>query len=135
MHLKLVVEIDGNSHVGKEEYDKKRDEDLHAAGYKVIRLPFPNGEAEVNSFFLEWEHILLRPRPLSIRQQLRKLRPRQYRCPRRKAQAPKAIKDPRNAFLLADLLRRKEEFKKTTKDRLKKKLLPGKKPTWMEKEE
>ena len=35
--LKLVVEIDGTSHEGKEEYDKDREDDLNKLGLKVIR--------------------------------------------------------------------------------------------------
>ena len=35
--LKLVIEIDGTSHLGKTEYDKKRDEGLKDLGIKVIR--------------------------------------------------------------------------------------------------
>lgn len=35
---KIVIEIDGASHIGKEEYDKKRDEDLTTAGFKVCRI-------------------------------------------------------------------------------------------------
>lgn len=34
----IVVEIDGISHIGKEDYDKKRDEQLTKAGYKVCRI-------------------------------------------------------------------------------------------------
>ena len=34
--LKLVVEIDGESHQGKEEYDKKRDDKLNSYGLKVL---------------------------------------------------------------------------------------------------
>ncbi len=34
--LKLVVEIDGESHEGKEEYDKKRDDKLSSYGLKVL---------------------------------------------------------------------------------------------------
>lgn len=35
----LVVEIDGSSHVGKEEYDEQRDAFLHSLGLKVIHFP------------------------------------------------------------------------------------------------
>ena len=34
--LKLVVEIDGESHDGKEDYDKKRDNILNSYGLKVL---------------------------------------------------------------------------------------------------
>lgn len=35
--LKLVVEIDGTSHEGREEYDKRRDKQLEGLGLKVVR--------------------------------------------------------------------------------------------------
>ena len=35
---KLVVEIDGSSHNGKEEYDRQRDERLGKHGYRVLRI-------------------------------------------------------------------------------------------------
>jgi len=36
--LKLVIEIDGDSHDGKEEYDKKRQQRLESLGCTVIRF-------------------------------------------------------------------------------------------------
>jgi very-short-patch-repair endonuclease len=35
--LRLVIEIDGSSHEGKEEYDEKRQSTLESLGLKVIR--------------------------------------------------------------------------------------------------
>ena len=35
--LKLVIEIDGTSHLEKTEYDKLKDKDLEAFGLKVVR--------------------------------------------------------------------------------------------------
>jgi len=35
--LKLVIEIDGTSHLEKTEYDKNKDKDLEALGLKVVR--------------------------------------------------------------------------------------------------
>jgi len=35
--LKLVVEIDGTSHIDKEGYDKSRDENLKTLGLKILR--------------------------------------------------------------------------------------------------
>ncbi len=35
--LKLVIEIDGTSHLEKTEYDKNKDKDLETLGLKVIR--------------------------------------------------------------------------------------------------
>jgi very-short-patch-repair endonuclease len=36
--LKLVIEIDGITHIGKEEYDKKRQEYLESLGLKLLRF-------------------------------------------------------------------------------------------------
>lgn len=36
--LKLIIEIDGSSHIGREEYDRKRDRRLNELGYKVVRV-------------------------------------------------------------------------------------------------
>jgi len=44
--VKLIIEIDGSSHIGKEERDKERDEYFRALGYKVIR--FKNEEVMNN---------------------------------------------------------------------------------------
>lgn len=35
---KLIVEIDGQSHAGKEDYDKLRDDTLRAHGWRVLRI-------------------------------------------------------------------------------------------------
>ena len=35
--LKMVVEIDGTSHKGKEEYDRNREDELNQLGLKVVR--------------------------------------------------------------------------------------------------
>jgi very-short-patch-repair endonuclease len=35
--LKLVVEIDGTCHSGKEDYDKSREENLKSLGLKILR--------------------------------------------------------------------------------------------------
>ncbi len=36
--LNLAIEIDGSSHVGKEEYDKRRQDDLESIGIKFLRF-------------------------------------------------------------------------------------------------
>lgn len=36
--LKLIIEIDGESHIGKEEYDRKRQEDLESLGLSFLRF-------------------------------------------------------------------------------------------------
>lgn len=41
---KIVVEIDGKSHDGKEEYDSWRDEKIKKLGYQVIRIKFRDTE-------------------------------------------------------------------------------------------
>ena len=35
---KVVIEVDGSSHEGKQGYDNDRDEAMRAAGYRVIRV-------------------------------------------------------------------------------------------------
>jgi very-short-patch-repair endonuclease len=47
--LKLVVEIDGGSHEGKEEYDKKRGDILNSYGVKVLHY---NDNTVLNNFQL-----------------------------------------------------------------------------------
>jgi very-short-patch-repair endonuclease len=44
--LALVIEIDGESHIGQEEYDKKRSQELGEVGITVIR--FTNDEVLQN---------------------------------------------------------------------------------------
>ncbi|MBZ0204199.1 MAG: DUF559 domain-containing protein [Ignavibacteria bacterium] len=44
--LKLVIELDGASHIGREEYDKKRQNDIELIGFTVLR--FDNSEIENN---------------------------------------------------------------------------------------
>lgn len=38
--IKFIIEIDGSSHIGKEEYDKKRDSLIAAAGYRILRCNY-----------------------------------------------------------------------------------------------
>ena len=44
--LALVIEVDGESHVGNEEYDKKRDEELSKEG--IITVRYTNDEVLKN---------------------------------------------------------------------------------------
>jgi very-short-patch-repair endonuclease len=44
---KLVVEIDGSSHNGKEDYDQRRDAFLESFGYKVKRVRFSDVDASL----------------------------------------------------------------------------------------
>jgi len=39
---KIIVEVDGSSHIGREEYDAERDEFLTACGFQVIRVASEN---------------------------------------------------------------------------------------------
>ena len=34
----IVVEVDGSSHIGREEYDKERDDYMHAMGFTILRF-------------------------------------------------------------------------------------------------
>ncbi len=61
--LALVIEIDGESHIGQEEYDKRRSQELGEVGITVIR--FTNDEVLQN---LEWVKE-------SLEQQIKILRP------------------------------------------------------------
>jgi very-short-patch-repair endonuclease len=51
IELKLVVEIDGESHIGKEEYDEYRQHILENLGFKVLR--FSNEEVTGNGNIVE----------------------------------------------------------------------------------
>ena len=35
---RIIIEIDGSSHIGREQYDKERDLVLRGAGFKVFRI-------------------------------------------------------------------------------------------------
>ena len=39
---KVIIEVDGSSHIGREDYDRGRDEYLWGAGYNVIRVSAEN---------------------------------------------------------------------------------------------
>jgi very-short-patch-repair endonuclease len=39
IELRLIIELDGDSHVGNELKDARRDEDLKQLGYRVLRFP------------------------------------------------------------------------------------------------
>lgn len=41
---RIVVEIDGKSHEGKEEYDRNRDLELNQAGFSVCRIKYRDAE-------------------------------------------------------------------------------------------
>ncbi|MCL2212877.1 MAG: endonuclease domain-containing protein [Oscillospiraceae bacterium] len=46
---KIVIEIDGKSHIGKENYDKLREEYLTNLGLKVIRINDLDIKANINA--------------------------------------------------------------------------------------
>ena len=50
---KIIVEVDGGSHIGREEYDKARDEFLWATGFETIRIS--DGDVKYNlEYILVW---------------------------------------------------------------------------------
>ena len=51
--LKLVIEIDGDSHIGKEKYDKERENVLKSYGLKVVR--FKDDDVKINFDLIETE--------------------------------------------------------------------------------
>ena len=55
---KIVVEIDGSSHNGKEEYDKMRDNRMKNIGYKVYRIRF-NDNGRMHKVIELLKHSLL----------------------------------------------------------------------------
>ena len=36
--VRIIIEVDGSSHIGREEYDKERDKFLQAMGFRVLRF-------------------------------------------------------------------------------------------------
>jgi very-short-patch-repair endonuclease len=57
---KVVVEIDGSSHVGKEEYDRKRDAFLTENGYRVYRVK--HNDAKRCQEIIEMLRVEIKPR-------------------------------------------------------------------------
>ena len=51
--LKLVVEIDGDSHIGKEEEDDNRQSKIEALGIKFLRFSDPDVKKNINGVILE----------------------------------------------------------------------------------
>jgi very-short-patch-repair endonuclease len=51
LQKKLIIEIDGDSHDNKQEYDKWREENLFNIGYKILR--FTNDEVIGNGNLVE----------------------------------------------------------------------------------
>ena len=57
--LDLVIEIDGDSHIGKETYDKKRQQDLEKLGLSVLRFEDEYVRQNLNGVLLEIEKWVL----------------------------------------------------------------------------
>ncbi len=53
--LNLVIEVDGDSHIGKEKYDQKRTMGLEAEGLTVLRFEDAFVKSNLNSVLLEIE--------------------------------------------------------------------------------
>jgi len=102
---KLVIEIDGSSHDGKESYDLWRDSKIQADGWVVVRLKYPFINNELLSFSSKYIQVL---RLYSdARKHAKKL---QRKLKRQNIN----VKNPQNnrfASQLLDLARRKEQFK------------------------
>jgi very-short-patch-repair endonuclease len=56
--IKLIIEIDGNSHFTKGDYDRKRADKLESLGYRMIR--FTEGEVlnQLDSVILSLQHAI-----------------------------------------------------------------------------
>jgi very-short-patch-repair endonuclease len=106
---RLVVELDGSSHNGKEEYDAQRDAKLRKAGFKVIRIKFPDLTGQTERFLEEFG-----PRLKSVQK-----RGRQKALPKKPGPRKAIIQmyKVQNAEMLKDLKRRTEEFNAIKKAR------------------
>jgi len=58
--LGLVIEIDGSSHIGKEEYDLAREEYLLSLGLKVYRIQVDDIMNNLNNVFVELENYIIK---------------------------------------------------------------------------
>ena len=57
--IKLAIEVDGSSHIGKEEYDSSRQRYIESLGIKVIRFSDEQIYGNVNNVVKEIEEITL----------------------------------------------------------------------------
>ncbi len=57
--IKLVIEVDGSSHIGNEDYDSARQKYIEALGIKVIRFTDEQVFGNVNNVVKEIERITL----------------------------------------------------------------------------
>jgi very-short-patch-repair endonuclease len=54
-HLHLIIEIDGNSHIGREQYDADRTLYLQSVGFTVYRIPVVRVMKDLNNVMQELE--------------------------------------------------------------------------------
>jgi very-short-patch-repair endonuclease len=59
--IRLVIEIDGDSHIGRFEQDQSRQEWLHSQGYSVVRFSNDDVLKELDSVLAAIERILPHP--------------------------------------------------------------------------
>ena len=56
--LKLIIEIDGTSHLTKGDYDFKREQELIQLGYTFLRFTEGNVLNDLNSVVIQIEHAI-----------------------------------------------------------------------------
>ena len=111
---RIVVELDGSSHNGKEEYDAKRDRFLRSRKWTVVRIRFPVSKASLEAFFKDWGHRLPKKR-------IKKDKVKEKKMPT----LGEILNAERNRKAIEDLERRREEFKKSLSDRRREKMRLG----------
>lgn len=108
LKLKLVVEIDGSSHTGKSVYDSERDAKLKAAGFEVVRIPFPCKSFVIRMFMDEFAEKLKKHSANCAK------KAKNNPCPQNMAEH---IATENNVRLLDDLKRRQQAFKEIQEER------------------
>lgn len=56
--IKLAIEVDGSSHIGKEDYDKARQEYIEDFGIEVIRFTNENVTKNINKVVAQIEEVV-----------------------------------------------------------------------------
>lgn len=105
---RLVLEIDGSSHEGKAEYDARRDAELKANGYRVVRINAYDMDAATR--FLSENMKMLQTKPPERIKTVAKSKPTILDSSQRKIEIKKC--KARNASLLADLQKRRANFER-----------------------
>jgi very-short-patch-repair endonuclease len=59
-HICLIIEIDGNSHIGKEQYDTEREKYLNEVGFTVYIIPVVRILKDLNNVMQELETYIVR---------------------------------------------------------------------------